>query len=423
MLKVQACRRSPSQHPNADLNPQRLCSQMNTMNSQKAVALVALTVSLVFAGACRKQQTATQAPAPVTTAPTTGSPEQLQQAAGALTPGGQTKFFKGSIGSTAGLQMKLTREGDNLKGAYFYQKVGTRIDLKGTVDKDGNLTLEEYDPAGKQTGLFKGIWKTDLDDGLISIAGNWSKPGGEKKTAFSIHEEPIELSGGAEIVGKRIKETNKKLKYEIDAEYPQVTAPLDMRFDKFNQEAKSLVVRKVAAFKADMISRAAVAEPSPETETATPGSDIGVGYTIKLAKDDVISILFDIGGYSSGAAHPNSYTDVLNYDVKAGKTLKLADAFKPGAKYLQTLSAYCIKELKRQSKAQGSSLPDDMIQSGAGPKANNYKSWVITKKGLEISFDPYQVGPYAAGPQSVLVPYAELKDIIKPDGPLGVFVK
>ena len=42
-------------------------------------------------------------------------------------------------------------------------------------------------------------------------------------------------------------------------------------------------------------------------------------------------------------------------------------------------------------------LDDASIRSGAGPNAKNYQSWTITKKGLGISFDAYQVGPYAAG--------------------------
>ncbi|MFS8085155.1 MAG: RsiV family protein, partial [Acidobacteriota bacterium] len=53
----------------------------------------------------------------------------------------------------------------------------------------------------------------------------------------------------------------------------------------------------------------------------------------------------------------------------------------------------------------------------------NYKAWVITKKGLWIVFDPYQVASYAAGPQTVLVPYSVLKDIIKPDGPVAALAK
>jgi hypothetical protein len=64
-------------------------------------------------------------------------------------------------------------------------------------------------------------------------------------------------------------------------------------------------------------------------------------------------------------------------------------------------------------------LVDDWIQRGAGPDIANYDSWTITKKGLGINFDSYQVAPYAAGPQYVVVPYSTLKDIVKPDGPIN----
>jgi hypothetical protein len=162
-------------------------------------------------------------------------------------------------------------------------------------------------------------------------------------------------------------------------------------------------------------------EQSQQGEPSPQGSDLSIGYNIGMANDNLISIEFDIGGYSEGAAHPNSYTEVLNYDVKAGKKLKLGDLFKPSVKYLQTISDFCIKDLKKQSKANGSSLPDDMIASGAAPKAENYKSWTITRKGLSITFDAYQVGPYAAGPQKVIVPYSVLKGLSKPDGPISSF--
>jgi hypothetical protein len=143
---------------------------------------------------------------------------------------------------------------------------------------------------------------------------------------------------------------------------------------------------------------------------------------VALAKDDLISIAFTISSYSAGAAHPNSYTEVVNFDLKNGKLLRLADLFVPGSKYLQAISAYCIQELKKQANEQGMS-DDDWIKKGAGPNPANYKNWTITKKGLEITFDPYQVAAYAAGPQQVTVPYSTLKEIIKPDGPAGQFVK
>jgi hypothetical protein len=381
-----------------------------------------LFVAFMSLGGCRKTSAPGQsaAPPPATTAT---APEQYHQTEGGVTSAGETKFFKGSIGSSLGLQMKLVRSGDQLSGSYFYQKVGTKIDLRGNVDKDGNIVLEEFDSSGKQTGVFKGIWKPD-PDGLIAIAGNWSKPagdkGGDKKTAFSVHEEPIAFSGGVEITAKQIKENNKKLKYEIAAEYPLLTGSPSPNFEKFNQAARNLVTKKVGDFKKEISAPEDVEVPGESM-----GSDINIGYTVALAQDDLISIEFQVGSYYHGAAHPNSYSEVLNFDLKNGKALKLSDLFKPGAKYLQTISVYCVKDLKKQSTAKGAEgmLDDSSIESGAAPTAKNYQSWSITKKGLGINFDSYQVGPYAAGPQFVLVPYAAIKELINTDGPVGRFVK
>jgi Protein of unknown function (DUF3298)/Deacetylase PdaC len=392
------------------------------MNFPRPLILIVLVVALALVNACRRKVTVNQAPPNAATG--TATPQQYHTEAGVTLAVPQTKYFKGSIGSRLGLQMKLTRDGDRVAGNYFYQKVGTKIDLKGTIDNDNNLTLEEYDAGGKQTGLFKGTWATG-EDGVASLAGNWSKPNSDKKTAFSLHEEPIEFSGTVELTAKQIKETNKKINYQINAEYPQATGSLDTRFDKFNQEAKVVVTKRVSEFKkqteAIVIDQAAqpAAEASPDSSQTTPANTLDIGYDVALAKDDLISVRFDVGSYSAGAAHPNSFSAVLNYDVANGKVLKLADLFTTGAKYLPVLSAYCVKELK----AKGT-LPDaDQIQRGAGPNPRNYENWNITKKGLEITFDAYQVGSYAAGAQKVVVPYSALKDLIRVDGPLNQFVK
>jgi hypothetical protein len=386
------------------------------MSIRKKLPILLALIAVYSFAACRKASTPTEQ----TQASKATAGEQFQHPQGGIAPAGETKYFKGSIGSALGLQMKLVRDGNNLHGTYFYQKVGTKIDLRGTIDSGNNVVLEEFDANGKQTGVFKGVWKTG-DNGLIEIAGNWSKPNSTKGTAFSLEQEPIEFTNGVEIVARQIKENNKKLKYEIDVEYPQLTGSTDANFEKFNQAARGLVTKQVNAFRSEMKESAADVNPvAGET-----GSDLGAGYTIALARDDLISVQFDIGGYSAGAAHPNSYTDVVNFDLRNGKQLKLAELFKPGAKYLQALSAYCIQDLKKQSKQKGADgmLDDDWIQRGAGPDANNFRSWTITRNGLGINFDSYQVAPYAAGPQSVLVPYSALKDIIKPDGPVAQFVK
>jgi Protein of unknown function (DUF3298) len=46
---------------------------------------------------------------------------------------------------------------------------------------------------------------------------------------------------------------------------------------------------------------------------------------------------------------------------------------------------------------------------------------IFAGNGLLITFDQYQVMPYAAGPQTVAIPYYELKDDLRPDSPLTDF--
>jgi hypothetical protein len=391
------------------------------MNLPKQLILAVTLISLFCATACRRNSAQKEGTAAV---PADGIARQHPE--GGVVAVEETRFFKGSIGNALDLQMKLVREGEQLSGNYFYQKVGTKIDLRGSIDKDGNVTLEEFDPAGKQTGVFKGVWK-QAGDGAVEIKGDWTKPNSEKKTAFSLLQEPIEFSNGAEIVAKQIREKNKKLKYEVSAAYPQLIGVTDPNYDKFNQTVRNLISRKVSDFKKEMT-------PSAEDELAPDenpviddslGSDITVNYELALAKDDLIAIQFTVSSYSAGAAHPNSYTEVVNFDLKNGKLLKLADLFLPGSKYLETLSNFCIQELKKQAKAQGdyAAMDDDWIKRGAGAELTNYDNWTITKKGLGITFDPYQVAAYAAGPQNVLVPYSAVKEITKPEGVLGQFVK
>jgi hypothetical protein len=379
---------------------------------------------LLLGGVCAGLPACSRKNAPSQPANTANSipPPELSSTPVTAVPASETRIFAGSIGNSNDLQMKLVRSGDDLAGSYSYVKIGKLITLKGTIDKDGNITLSEYDAGGASTGMFKGKWDAS-DQAAVKIAGTWSKPNGDKQTKFSVTEQPINFSGGLDLVTKRIKEADNKLKFDIEVQYPQISGSTDARIARFNSQAKSLTSKKISEFKKDMAERAAEFEEPPSDSDMR--SDLTISYEVGLANDDLISIGFDIGGYSRGAAHPNSYTEAINYDLKNGKPLKLADLFKPGANYLKVISAYCIDDLKKQAKAQGpgSSLTNDWIQTGAAAKVANYKSWTISKKSLDVTFDSYQVGPYVAGPQYVSIPYTVLKEIINPDGPLGPFVK
>jgi hypothetical protein len=380
----------------------------------RTLLLLVLVVALFILSSCRKQ-TSNPQPANSNDAVAHEAP------VGGKAFTGDKFYFHGRIAGTLAIEMTLTRDGDRLTGTYLYPKVGKNINLAGTIDKDGNLELKESDESGKDTGVFKGKWKpaTDSPDpSLNEIEGKWSKPDGSKETEFSLMQQPIEFSMPVRVTSKVIHEANKEKHYTVDAKYPQIEG--DARFDGFNREARSLIMKDVASFK--------TAEAAEETDAAselpaeTQESTLDTGYEIRYATDDLISVEFTEGTYSRGAAHGNSNTTVLNYDVKNGKKLALADLFNPKSNFLSVISTYCLKDLRdRAKKDEGTMLQEDMIKEGAAPRADNYRAVAITKKGLWITFDPYQVAAYAGGPQHVLVPYSALKDIIKPDGPLAAF--
>jgi hypothetical protein len=382
------------------------------MRNPKSPLFLLLVVTLFSLGACRKQ--------PSVPRPANSNDAAAHEApVGGTAPTGEKFYYRGTIANNLSIEMILTRDGDRLTGTYFYPRVGKNITLGGTIDKDGSVELKESDESGKDTGVFKGKWKAAIDSpdpSLNEIEGKWSKPDGSKETPFQVVQQPIEFSAAVRVNPKVIKEANKEKRYTVDAEYPQIEG--DARFDSFNKEARSLITKNVAAFKT--AETAEGTEPADETPAEIQDSTLGIGYEIRYAKDDLISVEFTEGAYSRGAAHPNTTTTVLNYDVKNGKKLALVDLFNPKSNYLSVISTYCIKDLRDQSKRDKESMLDEeMMKSGASPRADNYRAWSITRKGLWITFDPYQVAAYAAGPQFVLVPYPVLKDIIKPDGPLA----
>ena len=374
------------------------------MKTKLCVILLTLT-AIVMLGACRKSTNSN--------ANSSSAGTMQETAVGGAATAGDKFYFRGRINYDLKVEMTLVRDGDRLTGTYFYPRVGKNIDLKGTVSKDGNVELRESDETGKDTGVFKGKWTSNAM-GLAEIEGKWSRPDGSKETDFQISQQPLELASSVRVAPKVIKEDNKKLRYAVDAEYPEIQG--DSRFDKFNQEARAMITKDVAAFKSS--ETAEEGEESGDLPAETQSSTLDIGYQIHFATADLISVEFREGEYSRGAAHGNSVTAVLNYDVKNGRKIALADLFNPKTNYLGVLSNYSKKELK-DKLTKDEMFDEDMVKSGTEPTADNYAAWTITRRGLYITFDPYQVAAYAAGPQSVLVPYSVLKDIIKPDGPVG----
>jgi hypothetical protein len=329
--------------------------------------------------------------------------------------------FKGSVAQSR-FEMNLRRDGERLSGSYFYIKSGSanHLKLSGTIDGSGKFTLQETDAAGKQTGEFTGIWAENTNEAGASLEGEWKKPKDKEAQFFVAREQMIYFARATQISASQVNETIKAKRLEMSAIYPYLTGTANAA--GFNRLVKTRVTGELAAFKKLMMATAA---EDLKYLPAGVNNYIDIGYDIEYADDDLISVSFLRSDFTGGA-HPNYNFLTITYDLKNNREIKLGELFKPGTKYLGTLSAYAIKDLQSRKDAESGEnrgLAQDIFADGAMPKPENYARWNITKKGLMFTFDPYQVASYAEGSQSVMIPYSALKSIARPDGALAKFMK
>ncbi len=149
-------------------------------------------------------------------------------------------------------------------------------------------------------------------------------------------------------------------------------------------------------------------------------------YAVAYASPDLLSI-----GVSLETTVGNGYTTPhsLNFDLKSGKQLRLADLFTDGDKALNLISTESRAQLWQRYLAEGMdlSLPEyasyaATVEEGTQPLASKFEAWTITPNGLHITFDTAQVGPRALGTPAVVIRWSVLAKVINSAGPAGVFL-
>jgi hypothetical protein len=304
--------------------------------------------------------------------------------------------FRGLIGKNS-IEMKLQRDGENLSGTYFYEGIGQNLTLKGRVDSQGKLSLQEFDASGKQTGKFACKLANESDQEPASkIEGDWSRPDGKQVTPVDLTEQHIEFTNNLQVVSKSIKER----KPSINASYPQITGSNDPAIVKFNQQAEAIVTQAIKEFK--------------EGEPDASKGDLSTTYNVMLATDDLISVEILQDSYAGGA-HPDSAYYTLNYDLHTGRELQLKEMFKPNADYKKTIQQYALKDLNARAKREALKEhmpPDQQTEDLFSPdQLSDWTGWTMTRHGLLVYFDfPHAVAFFS----KEFIPARVLKDDLDP---------
>ncbi len=211
--------------------------------------------------------------------------------------------------------------------------------------------------------------------------------------------------GDLSIVSTMQAETSEKPLMEVHAQIPVLQME---KGAKFNQAVRSMVVHEMDEFKQGFVKF------DLPPEMANYRSFMWIGYDVPLLTEELVSIRFSVDYMVAGAAHPNHHFRVFNYDLKHDEPISPDETLMNSTKMLNFLSEACLKSLNK---------PDfPLFPEGLTPRYENFKNWNLTRTGLRISFDPYMVAPYAAGPQEVIIPYADIKEMIRSSTTVGAFV-
>ena len=198
--------------------------------------------------------------------------------------------------------------------------------------------------------------------------------------------------------------------YDIAANYPTSTPLMGEANGAAVEIIQSWIIDTVSQFKKD----GHFENLTPEDITMM-GFDQGRKESLEItylisSSPRTVSYIFTIYMDTLGA-HPNGYFKTFTFDTKTGVQVMLDDVFAPGSDYLGALSSMARAKLPGVIGKERADT--DYIESGTEPKKENFQNFFFDNGTLDILFPPYQVGPYAIGPQTLPIPLADLAGILQ----------
>jgi hypothetical protein len=143
-------------------------------------------------------------------------------------------------------------------------------------------------------------------------------------------------------------------------------------------------------------------------------------YAKVLLQDSSFAAL-ELGGYTyQGGAHGGSATFFINWDTKANKDLVLDDIFNTG--YQDKLKKIGESIFRKDEKlSDTASLANDYFFKDDKFALND--NFLITPLGLKFFYNQYEIKPYAAGTTTLVIPYSQIKSLLRPNTVVTKYIK
>jgi hypothetical protein len=342
------------------------------------------------------------------------------------------KAFAGPMSDTLNIHVYIIRNGESIIGGYYYWPRSGEPFLitytsveDGTIDEKGILAFTGRNIYGKPAETFIGKLSSEVVGGkqTLRFEGLMTSTDGSKQIPLSLIEQHPNLSDELRVQSKRIEKEDRETGAVIEAEFPQIVKPQSAAVSRSNQKVRSLIFTEIFNYTKDVKTewRDRVREYGLKETKAIASeyaSSTHINYHIVTATRDLLSVYFHNTYSIFGGAHPSHHSFALNFDLKTGRQIRLADLFKPNSNYLKIISRHCIKAMTGEEQTE-----NEEIKRGASPSLANYAIWNLNRDSLLITFERYQVAAYSAGEPEVVIPFEAIKNIINPRGPIPRLIR
>ena len=190
------------------------------------------------------------------------------------------------------------------------------------------------------------------------------------------------------IVNKKVLEISEKFKYKININYP-IT-----KFNNVNKDIKNMIDNIIESF----------------IDNSKRNIMLNLYYTLYITYKEykyknIISYIFKVREFTK-EAHTNNYLKSFGFDCN-GNIITIDTLISIDKNILIKLSNESRKILLSKSEFKSNSLIN-MILDKTRPNKNNFKNYALTKDGVLVFFDYFQLGSYYYDVQKVLISYDKL---------------
>jgi hypothetical protein len=215
------------------------------------------------------------------------------------------------------------------------------------------------------------------------------------------------------VTQKVLRQGDPKGAWQFSYKYPQISVPgalMGVRgiCQDFNQQMRKEADQSLKEFREEVAKNAS----SPVPIKAK--SQKSVDYVVVTRRPGLQAYKFTQFEYLRGQAHPLTTVFTRNFDMR-GQFVKLPDLFAPDSHYLEKIASVAKSQLTAQANKKQFKIIEP---KGYAANAENFQNFVITGRGLEIIFNPYQVAPGYVGILSATVPWSALQSDLSDQGRL-----